>query len=416
MDRVFSIYEAMVWKLINISKKDFNVSDHFCMQKERGWMSSVQSIESILDKMMDMVGKSKEEIFEIGEESRDEYQSLKIELEDIQQKVIQLIEQSERTELHSRFARNRLAEVSKHFGYYSDTEVREAYEQANDYQVKLALLHQEEKQLRERRDNLERRLMKLGETMERADHLINQINVVINYLTGDLQHVSELVQDAQEMQKFGLKIIHAQEEERKKLSREIHDGPAQTMANVMLRTELVEKVLDQQGVEKARLEIRDLRKIVKDSLSEVRRIIYDLRPMTLDDIGLVPTLAKYIKNAEEHTGISITFKNIGRERRFPQNMEVAIFRFVQEAIQNAYKHAEPTSIQIKLELTAERVTAVIKDDGKGFDVLDKKEGSFGLVGMKERINMLDGKLSIDSKPGKGTLIMVQIPITSLENL
>ncbi|WP_280769582.1 sensor histidine kinase [Salipaludibacillus daqingensis] len=379
-------------------------------------MSSVQSIESILDKMMDMVGKSKEEIFEIGEESRDEYQSLKIELEDIQQKVIQLIEQSERTELHSRFARNRLAEVSKHFGYYSDTEVREAYEQANDYQVKLALLHQEEKQLRERRDNLERRLMKLGETMERADHLINQINVVINYLTGDLQHVSELVQDAQEMQKFGLKIIHAQEEERKKLSREIHDGPAQTMANVMLRTELVEKVLDQQGVEKARLEIRDLRKIVKDSLSEVRRIIYDLRPMTLDDIGLVPTLAKYIKNAEEHTGISITFKNIGRERRFPQNMEVAIFRFVQEAIQNAYKHAEPTSIQIKLELTAERVTAVIKDDGKGFDVLDKKEGSFGLVGMKERINMLDGKLSIDSKPGKGTLIMVQIPITSLENL
>lgn len=379
-------------------------------------MSSVQSIESILDNMMKMVGKSKEEIFEIGEDSRNEYQMLKRELEDIQGKVIQLIEQSERTELHSRFARNRLSEVSKHFAHYSDTEVREAYEQANDYQVKLALLHQEEKQLRERRNNLERRLMKLGETMERADQLINQINVVINYLTGDLQNVSEIVADAQEMQKFGLKIIHAQEEERKKLSREIHDGPAQTMANVMLRTELVEKILDQQGVEKARIEIRDLRKIVKDSLGEVRRIIYDLRPMTLDDIGLVPTLAKYIRNAEEHTGIKIKFTSIGKERRFPPNMEVAIFRFVQEAIQNAYKHAEPNKILVKLELADEQVTAVIKDDGKGFDILTKKEGSFGLVGMKERINMLDGRLSINSKLGKGTLIMVQIPINPIEEI
>jgi len=377
-------------------------------------MSSVQSIESILDKMMEMVGQSKEEIFEIGEESRNEFQTLKREMQTIQEKVIQLIEQSERTELHSRFARNRLSEVSKHFAHYSDTEVREAYEQANDYQVKLALLHQEEKQLRDRRDNLERRLMKLGETMERADHLINQINVVINYLTGDLQYVSEIVADAREMQKFGLKIIQSQEEERKKLSREIHDGPAQTMANVMLRTELVEKVLDQDGIEKARIEIRDLRKIVKDSLGEVRRIIYDLRPMTLDDLGLLPTLAKYIRNAEEHTGIKITFKNIGKERRFPANMEVAIFRFVQEAIQNAYKHAEPKTIQVKLELMPERVTAIIKDDGKGFDILTRKEGSFGLVGMKERINMLDGQLSIDSKPGKGTLIMVQIPIKALE--
>ncbi|WP_416147321.1 sensor histidine kinase [Salipaludibacillus sp. HK11] len=377
-------------------------------------MSSGQSIESILKKMMEMVGNSKEEIFEIGEESRNEHVTLKKELQEIQQNVIQLIEKSERTELHSRFARNRLSEVSKHFANYNDMEVREAYEQANDYQIKLALIQQEENQLRERRNNLERRLMKLGETMERADHLINQINVVINYLTGDLQHVSEIVADAQEMQKFGLKIIHAQEEERKKLSREIHDGPAQAMANVMLRAELVEKVLDTQGIEKAHIEIRDLRRIVKDSLAEVRRIIYDLRPMSLDDLGLVPTLAKYIKTAEDHTGIKITFTNVGKERRFPANMEVAIFRFVQEAIQNAYKHADPETIKVKLELGAERVTALIKDDGKGFDVLSKKEGSFGLVGMKERINMLEGQLSIDSKPGKGTLIMVQIPINSIE--
>ncbi|RKL68321.1 histidine kinase [Salipaludibacillus neizhouensis] len=373
-------------------------------------MNSVQPIETILDKMMETVGQSKVDIFEIGEDSRTEYESLKKELVDIQKNVIHMIEKSEKTELHSRFARNRLAEVSKHFANFSDVEVKEAYEQANDFQVQLAVHQQEEKQLRERRNQIERRLMKLGETMERADHLINQINVVINYLTGDLQHVSEMVADAEEMQQFGLKIIHAQEEERKKLSREIHDGPAQSMANVMLRSEIVERVLDTEGIEQARIEIRDLRVMVKDSLSEVRRIIYDLRPMTLDDLGLLPTLAKYLRNVEQRTGISITFKTMGKEQRFPTHMEVAIFRFIQEAVQNACKHADPTNIVVKLEMKAERITMVIKDDGKGFDIITKKEGSFGLIGMKERVHMLEGKLNIDSKPNVGTLIIVQIPL------
>ncbi len=359
---------------------------------------------------METVGQSKVDIFEIGEDSRTEYESLKKELVDIQKNVIHMIEKSEKTELHSRFARNRLAEVSKHFANFSDVEVKEAYEQANDFQVQLAVHQQEEKQLRERRNQIERRLMKLGETMERADHLINQINVVINYLTGDLQHVSEMVADAEEMQQFGLKIIHAQEEERKKLSREIHDGPAQSMANVMLRSEIVERVLDTEGIEQARIEIRDLRVMVKDSLSEVRRIIYDLRPMTLDDLGLLPTLAKYLRNVEQRTGISITFKTMGKEQRFPTHMEVAIFRFIQEAVQNACKHADPTNIVVKLEMKAERITMVIKDDGKGFDIITKKEGSFGLIGMKERVHMLEGKLNIDSKPNVGTLIIVQIPL------
>lgn len=373
-------------------------------------MSSLESMDKILSGMMETVGKSKEQIFDIGEDSRQEYESLKDELEIIKDQVIKVIDTVERAESNSRFSRNRLAEVSKHFENYSDQEVREAYEQANDYQVQLAVLHQEEKQLRSRRDQVERRLVKLQSTIERADQLINQINVVINYLTGDLQQVSEMIENAEQMQEFGLQIIKAQEEERRRLSREIHDGPAQMMANVALRSEIVERVLDRQGIEKARIEIRDMKAMVKDSLAEVRRIIYDLRPMALDDLGLLPTLSKYLKNVEERTGIVIELRNLGKEIRYPQEMEVAIFRFVQEAVNNALKHAAPTLIQVKLDVKQNLVTAVIKDDGKGFDTSQKKEGSFGLIGMKERINMLDGKISIDSKPGKGTLIIVQIPI------
>ncbi|WP_096190286.1 sensor histidine kinase [Evansella halocellulosilytica] len=377
-------------------------------------MDMDKTLETVVEKMIETVDSSKSQIFEIGEESRVEYDQLKNELQQIQTDVIKVIDKLEMMELHSRFARNRLAEVSKNFSKYTDNEVREAYEQANDYQVQLAVLAQEEKQLRQRRDQIERRLMKLKDTVERAEALVNQINVVMHYLTGDLKQVSEMVADAVEMQKLGLKIIQAQEEERKRLSREIHDGPAQMMANVMLRSEIVEKVYNEHGVSAAIKEISDLRQMVKESLAEVRRIIYDLRPMALDDLGVVPTLRKYLTNFAEHTNMNITFKNMGKERRLPSEMEVAIFRFVQEAAQNAYKHAKPTELLVKIELKPSHAILVIKDDGKGFDPSVKKEGSFGLIGMKERVNMIDGKMSIDSKPNQGTLIMVQIPINGNE--
>ena len=373
-------------------------------------MAKTTSIEEILEKMLTAVGDSREKIFEIGEDSRSEYEQLKKELENIQNSVIQVISKTERTELHSRYARNRLAEVSKHFSDFSDEDVRIAYEQANDYQVKLAILRQEEKQLRDRRDLAEHRLMKHEATMERTELLVSQISVIVNYLTGDSKQVTEMVADAMEMQKLGLKIIEAQEEERKRLSREIHDGPAQTMANVMLRSELVERVYKEHGIDEALNEIRDLRMMVKGSLSEVRRIIYDLRPMALDDLGLIPALEKYLKHTKDHLNLKINFVNIGKTQRLPSEMEVALFRIIQEALQNVHKHAKATEVTIKIELKTAFASAVIKDNGEGFDTNIKKDGSFGLLGMRERVNMLDGKLTINSNLGKGTLILVQIPI------
>ncbi len=373
-------------------------------------MSEKKQLDVIISQMIETVNKSKEQVFDISEQSRHEYTQLQQELVKIQQKVASVIEMTDRTETHARFARNRLAEVSKNFEKYKDDEVRSAYEQANDYQVKLALLRQEEQQLRERRDQIERRFVSLKDTIEKAESLVGQISVVLNYLTGDLMQVNEMVKDAKVIQEFGLKIIEAQEEERKRLSREIHDGPAQIMANVLLRSELVERIYKERGIQEALKEIHDLRVMVKDSLSEVRRIIYDLRPMALDDLGLIPTLAKYLKNYQERTGLNVVFKNIGKEDRLPSRLEVAIFRFVQEAVQNSYKHAQSNEVQVKVEINRQNVHVVIKDDGRGFDPEIKKEGAFGLVGMKERVNMLKGEMAIYSKLNRGTSIMIEIPI------
>ncbi|WP_093338874.1 sensor histidine kinase [Salibacterium halotolerans] len=374
-------------------------------------MSTKLSLDEIIGQMLSTVGDSKEQIFEISEKSRKEYESLQKELNEVRENVASVIDKTERTEMQARFARNRLAEVSRHFQDYTNEDVKKAYERANELQVNLAVLEQEEKQLRERRDTIERRLVQLEGTLERAETLVSQVTVVYNFLAGDLKEAGEMIEDAKEKQQFGLKIIEAQEEERKRVAREIHDGPAQMIANVLLRSELVERVKSEQGVDKAMEEIQDLRTMIKSSLGEVRRIIYDLRPMALDDLGLVPTLNKYLSNLEESTNMNVRFTSLGKDDvRLSPNLEVGLFRIVQEAVQNAYKHAAPSDVQVKIEMKRSTVSIVIKDDGKGFDPSAAKDNSFGLMGMRERINALGGELTIDSAPGKGTVIMLHVTL------
>lgn len=368
-------------------------------------------LDGILNKTIDTVTESQSQIFEISEHSRQEFQQLHRELELVKQQVIEVIHKADKTEEYAKWARTRLAEVSKHFQKYSESDIRDAYENANKYQIELSIIRQTEKQLREKRDELERRILALNETVQKAESLAGQISVVLNYLNGDLRKINELVQDAKQKQEFGLQIIEAQEEERKRVSREIHDGPAQLMANVLIRSELLEKIYTEKGTDAARAEIKDLRVMVRDSLKEVRRIIYDLRPMALDDLGLVPTLDKYLRNVKERSGIDVELHALGKSRRFPNKMEIAIFRLIQESVSNAVKHSDANLIEVKLEFTQKFISLYIRDDGKGFDMSKPaKSNSFGMMGMRERVELLEGTLKVKSRLNFGTSVYIQIPI------
>ena len=371
----------------------------------------IKELDHIVEKMIETVGISKNEVYLIGEKSRSEYESIIAELNVVRQRVLQVIDEGDILEQKNRFARKRLSEVSRHFNNYNEVQVKDAYEKAHDLQVELQMNRQLEKELRNKRDDLERRLVNLHDTIERANHLVSQISIVFNFLTSDLISVGEMLQDAKRLQEFGFKIIEAQEEERKRLSREIHDGPAQMMANVMLRSDLIERIYREQGAKEAIMEIHNLKQMVRSALYEVRRIIYDLRPMYLDDLGLVKNIKKYCQTIEEYSKtITIEFVSLKEEICLPSKLEVAIFRLIQESIQNAIKHAEPTYIHVKIDVNRSNVITVIKDNGKGFDTEIQKEGSFGLIGMKERVQLLEGELSINSNIGSGTVILISIPI------
>lgn len=368
-----------------------------------------RQLDYIIDEMIDTVKKSKDEVFLISEDTRKEQEKLHKELMKLREDVHVVIEESEILEKRAGDARKHLSKVSKNFDKFSEEEIRQAYDQAHKIQTELTLKRDKEKLLRERRDEIELRLRSLDQLVERADGLAGKISVVLNYLNEDFKHVSDIIQDAQEKQEFGLKIIEAQEEERRRLSREMHDGPAQALANILIRSEIIERIYQKGDMDNALKEMRDIRKLIRDSLYEVRKIIYDLRPMALDDLGLIPTIKKYIATLEpQHNNIRFIYK--GSSERLDSKYEVALFRLIQESIQNAIKHAEATEILVKIEILKDRVTAVIVDDGNGFDPKERRDKSFGLMGMHERVEILEGKLKVSSSKEAGTKVIIVIPI------
>jgi two-component system, NarL family, sensor histidine kinase DegS len=369
----------------------------------------IEALDVIFNRMLETITNSKDDIFVISEQSRRSFEDMQQELQIIRSQIKIVIDEGDYLDNKVQLAKQRLVIVSKDFDKYSEQQVKEAYETANQLQIEHSLNKAEEKRLRDKRDDLERRMKVLYDTIERADHIVNQVNVVISYFSTDLKNVTLALEEAKIKQDFGIKIITAQEEERKRLSREIHDGPAQMMANVLMRTDLIERIYREKGIEQALAELTDLKQTVRNALSEVRRIIYDLRPMALDDLGIIPTLKKYISTTMEYNpGIDINFLSSGCEILLPKDYEVAIFRLVQECINNALKHANPTEINVKVEWAREHINVVVKDNGIGFNKEEVKPNSFGLIGLQERIDLLKGSMDVQSVIGQGTLIMFQI--------
>ncbi|GEM01728.1 two-component system, NarL family, sensor histidine kinase DegS [Halolactibacillus halophilus] len=372
--------------------------------------ANLNDLDTIIDEMVEAVHNSKDEIYNITEQARVEYETLTEKIARLRIEIEEIISENDLLERKERVSRQRLATVSENFSMYSEKEIQKVYETAHNFQVEYRMKQEREQTLRKERDDIERRLRSIDDTIERAESLVGKVSIVLNYLTDDFKEITSLIEDAKEKQMFGLKIIEAQEEERRRISREIHDGPAQMMANVLIRADIVDRTYRERSPEEALVEIKSMRKMVRESLYEVRRIIYNLRPMALDDLGIVPTIRKYLQTLSDYHDLVIHFHEQSNHERLEEKYEVAIFRLTQEAVQNAIKHAEASVIDVKLVVSKTRVNVSVKDDGKGFILYETKSQSFGLIGMRERVDMLDGTLELTSNPGKGTHVFINIPL------
>lgn len=374
-------------------------------------------LDKIITDTIKHLEEGKEQISDIAETARQNRDELKENLDSIKKETLEVIEQVDVLEKEEKEARLHLMKVSRDFENYSEQDVERAYNKAWDIQIQLGLLRERESQLRIRRDQMELTLRKVYQAVEKAESLVSKVGVALSYLADNLIGVGFKIEELQQKQQLGLRIIRAQEEERKRVAREIHDGPAQSMANVVLRVEICEKLLEKRPDE-VRNELAGLKDIVRKSLQDVRKIIFDLRPMVLDDLGLIPALKRYISEVQEKNSLLVDFRVLGSQERMSGILEIAIFRVIQEALNNVIKHSGARMVDISLEQVPGQVNLRIKDDGCGFNADEALSGSnkdnYGLIGIRERIQLLEGSFKLITAPGKGTDLKVKIPLKSPE--
>lgn len=374
----------------------------------------VKVLDKIVKQTIGAVEQGKAQIYDIYEAARLELENVRRDVERIKQQTSEMIFKVDELEQKERRSRLRLMEVSRNFRVYTEQDVKIAYEETSKIQVDLAVAREQEQNLRRQRDSLEIRLKALKNTVEKAETLVAQVGAVLGFMGNQMERVLTQIDSIQQRQLFGAKIIKAQEEERRRVAREIHDGPAQAMANVVFRADVCERLIDT-NLERTKAELKDLREQVRLCLKETRKIIFDLRPMTLDDLGLVPTVRRILEMFKDRTGVVAEIRIFGEEKRLDAHVETGLFRILQEALSNIEKHAQATVATVRMEFTLKAVTAIIEDNGQGFDIeYPADSDSFGLMGMKERIDLLDGELTIQSRRNEGTKITVRVPLIKPE--
>ncbi|MCD6309403.1 MAG: GAF domain-containing sensor histidine kinase, partial [Candidatus Eremiobacteraeota bacterium] len=211
------------------------------------------------------------------------------------------------------------------------------------------------------------------------------------------------------------RLIQAQEEERKRVAAEIHDGVAQSLVGIRAQLQMIKNLLkDAPAVALEKLD--NLLSITSENIKEVRNIMYNLRPASLDDLGLIASMENYLQRISKDKKIEIEFITNRTDIRLPPSVEIIVFRVVQEAINNIIRHSKAKKAWIRLNFDPSRLRMEIVDDGEGISQQKlrdrlKEPTRFGLQGMKERVQMVEGKFNFITNPGKGSIVNVEIPIT-----
>ncbi len=227
----------------------------------------------------------------------------------------------------------------------------------------------------------------------------------------------DIRKDVTKHDELGVKLLKTQELERKRIARDLHDTTVQTLTSLIYKTELCGKYVDIDNI-RVKLELEIMKKTLRTTIQDMREIIYDLRPMNLDDLGLIASIERYIDQAMRSSGIIIHFEVDDEQFNFNKIVSSTLMRIIQEATNNVIKHAKADTLCISIKSDESIIILTIIDDGVGFDSKkftnnrNKITSNFGLSVMRERINLLSGDIEIESKKNNGTKIIITVPISS----
>ena len=328
------------------------------------------------------------------EESHAQLEKLKRELSEITLLVEQSQGEVEKLSQRNAEVTGRIHQMQAHFDTVPREDIRSVYEAAQDAQQRLFTMRGQLEKLESDQSNLQRL----------SDYMMKTLELL------EGRPVIEI--EEEEVGEASLeRVIQAQEEERRKISRQIHDGPAQVLSNFILQTEIAVRLFDTDE-DKARTELENLKDAAASSFANVRDFIFDLRPMMLDDLGLVPTIRRYIEALKEKSGLDINLVVTGTERRLEPHREVMAFRSIQELLANVREHAKATQVKINIDMDEKSLRIAVEDNGEGFDPATlsfEDNPDLGLSRLSGQVEMFEGELDISSSPGEGTRVAFSIP-------
>jgi len=268
-------------------------------------------------------------------------------------------------------------------------------------------------------ETLRARSVELTSSNRQLKREITERKSVEKSLRKSERHYGELLEQSGRMQEqlrlLSRQLLLAQEEERKKISRELHDVIAQTLTSINIRLAALKKeaALNRKGLDRS---IARTQKLVEHSVNVVHRFARELRPTVLDDLGLIPALHTYLKNFREETGIGVSLSSFAEVEQLQGDKRTALYRVAQEALTNVARHARASQAVVKIQKLDGAVCMKVKDNGQGFQqqriLHGERSKRLGLLGMRERLQMVGGNFTVSSRPGKGTTVIAQIPLSN----
>lgn len=328
------------------------------------------------------------------------YEKTLKELEEIDVLIKQSSAEVERLAQRNTRVANMVNQLQTNFDTVPREDIKEGYEALINAQQRLFTMRGQLEKLQSNQHNLRR----LAEVQRRL--------LTVTEGLADLPDTPSRNRDQLNV----VRVIQTEEAARQILVRRMHDGPASSLSNFILQAEICERYFEVDP-DRSREELQSLKESATMTFRAVKNFIFDLRPMMLDDLGVVPTLRRYLESFEEKYDITVNLNVTGVVHRLAGHVEVTLFRAVQELLNNARIHGNATVVDVQISMDGDEIRIVVEDNGGGFNVdhafdAEAGRGTIGLPSLRDRIAMLDGELNIESKLGRGTRAEFVIPVES----
>lgn len=353
---------------------------------------------------------NKDELFEVSPKDEiidlinRELTSLKRRMGEVKDQIDSQQNQVEREQNRYSHLATELRAIKDNLDTTPRSDIRDKYEEALEVRFRLATMRGQ---------------------MEKSESNFDYMRQLLNLLQqvlAKVQGMSDVVpqEDVKEKPKSGqldiIGIIRAQEEERQRMARAMHDGPAQSLTNFILQTDICQRLFDR-NPDRAAEELNNLKTTASKTFQKVREFIFDLRPMMLDDLGIAPTVRRYVESYGDKSDIEVNLDILGDERRLENYLEVMIFRAIQDVMSLARDYANPTEINVKLDMSSRIARISVEDNGRGFDsegIFEQRSGNEdarvqALAMLKGKFELVGGSIDVRSRENEGTTVRLELP-------